>query len=134
MYSPCYDLHIFQLKIIETKVCFKACLKTCTLLGYCRDKNLFFNYFAMWKSSLTALYLLIANIYGLEYNHQLRLQLFCCEQLYMGIRAQMLYLKARSLEPVEERFFGWEIHRDAVSWNQSGIQAEGVFQMRRHIS
>lgn len=66
MYSLCYDLHVLQLTIIETKVCFKACLKTCTLVEYCRDKNLFFIYFAVWKSSVTALCLLITNIYGLE--------------------------------------------------------------------
>lgn len=53
----------------------------------------------MWKGSATVLCLLITNIYGLEYNHQLRLQLLWYEQLYMAIRAQMPYLKARSLEP-----------------------------------
>lgn len=46
----------------------------------------------------------------------------------------MPYLKARSLEPVEWRFFGWEIQRDAVRRNQNGIQMEGVFQVERRIS
>jgi len=74
------------------------------LVEYFRDNNLF-AFILLCRRDVIFLCLFLTNICGLNYNHQFRLQLFW----YVAKRAQMPYLKATSLEPVEQGLFGRKV-------------------------